>query len=121
MEPEIEPASSWILIRFVSTEPQWELPDVLFYIFMIILLLFLVFIIAFTNRFSFFFFCILAYLNDYFPVVISSTLYLVTSFLFRGELFFFFFRMDLILLYSFSFCSLEKLFISPILNDNSAG
>ena len=29
--------------------------------------------------------------------------------------------MDLILLYSFSFCSLEKLFISPILNDNSDG
>ena len=22
----IEPASSWILVRFISTEPRWELP-----------------------------------------------------------------------------------------------
>ena len=26
MRPGIEPASSWILVRFVSTEPQWDLP-----------------------------------------------------------------------------------------------
>ena len=25
--PGMEPASSWILFRFVTTEPQWELPD----------------------------------------------------------------------------------------------
>ena len=24
--PGIEPTSSWILVGFVSTEPQWELP-----------------------------------------------------------------------------------------------
>ena len=24
--PGIEPASSWILVRFISTAPQWELP-----------------------------------------------------------------------------------------------
>ena len=24
--PEVEPASSWILVRFVSPAPQWELP-----------------------------------------------------------------------------------------------
>ena len=24
--PEIEPASSWILVGFITTEPQWELP-----------------------------------------------------------------------------------------------
>ena len=24
--PKVEPASSWMLVRFVSTEPQWELP-----------------------------------------------------------------------------------------------
>ena len=23
--PEIEPASSWVLVRFIATEPQWEL------------------------------------------------------------------------------------------------
>ena len=26
MRPGIEPTCSWILVRFVSTEPQWELP-----------------------------------------------------------------------------------------------
>ena len=26
--PGIEPTSSWILVRFVSAEPQWELPDI---------------------------------------------------------------------------------------------
>ena len=25
--PGIEPTSSWVLVRFVTTEPQWELPD----------------------------------------------------------------------------------------------
>ena len=27
IRPGIEPASSWILVRFVSTAPQWELPQ----------------------------------------------------------------------------------------------
>ena len=26
----IEPASSWILVRFISTEPQWELTPLIF-------------------------------------------------------------------------------------------
>ena len=26
VRPGIEPASSWILVRFVTTEPQWDLP-----------------------------------------------------------------------------------------------
>ena len=30
--PGIEPASSWILVRFVSAEPRWELPKDLFLI-----------------------------------------------------------------------------------------
>ena len=25
--PEIEPTLSWVLVGFVSAEPQWELPD----------------------------------------------------------------------------------------------
>ena len=30
--PDIEPASLWILVRFVTAEPQWELPTpILFY------------------------------------------------------------------------------------------
>ena len=29
--PGIEPASSWILVRFVSTEPQWELLHLLLF------------------------------------------------------------------------------------------
>ena len=28
--PGIEPASSWILVGFVSAAPQWELPDIFF-------------------------------------------------------------------------------------------
>ena len=28
--PGIEPASSWILVRFVTTEPGWELHELLF-------------------------------------------------------------------------------------------
>ena len=31
--PGMEPASSWILVRFVSTEPQWELKDEIFLFF----------------------------------------------------------------------------------------
>ena len=31
--PGIEPTSTWILIRFITTEPQWELPINLFYCF----------------------------------------------------------------------------------------
>ena len=30
--PEIEPMSSWILVEFVTTEPQWELSNSLFFI-----------------------------------------------------------------------------------------
>ena len=30
MRPGIEPASSWILVGFVTTEPQRELPDLIF-------------------------------------------------------------------------------------------
>ena len=26
MSPRIEPTSSWILVRFITAEPQWELP-----------------------------------------------------------------------------------------------
>ena len=33
VRPGIEPASSWILVRFVSTEPWWELPLPLFFMF----------------------------------------------------------------------------------------
>ena len=29
VRPGIEPVSSWILVRFISTVPQWELPYVL--------------------------------------------------------------------------------------------
>ena len=28
--PGIEPTSSWILVRFISTEPQWELPHIIY-------------------------------------------------------------------------------------------
>ena len=27
MRPGIEPVSSWMLLRFISTEPRWELPN----------------------------------------------------------------------------------------------
>ena len=30
VRPGIEPASSWLLVSFVTTEPQWELPTVRF-------------------------------------------------------------------------------------------
>ena len=30
MRPGIEPASSWILVRFVTAEPQQELPHLIF-------------------------------------------------------------------------------------------
>ena len=30
MRPGIEPASSWILVRLVSAEPQWELLNIIF-------------------------------------------------------------------------------------------
>ena len=33
--PGIKPASSWTLVRFISTEPQWELPKYLFISFMV--------------------------------------------------------------------------------------
>ena len=26
MRPEIKPASSWILVRFINPDPQWDLP-----------------------------------------------------------------------------------------------
>ena len=29
--PGIEPASSWILVRFITAEPWWELPRVIFF------------------------------------------------------------------------------------------
>ena len=29
MRPGIEPESSWILVRFVTIEPRWELPGTL--------------------------------------------------------------------------------------------
>ena len=32
VRPGIEPASSWMLVRFVSTEPRWELHDFFMYI-----------------------------------------------------------------------------------------
>ena len=35
-EPRIEPISSWILVGFVTAEPQWELPSHLFNNFVII-------------------------------------------------------------------------------------
>ena len=31
--PGMEPASSWILVEFVSTEPQWEFPVIHFFFF----------------------------------------------------------------------------------------
>ena len=31
--PGIEPSSSWILVDFISAEPQWELPPLLFFFF----------------------------------------------------------------------------------------
>jgi len=31
--PEIEPVSSWMLVRFVSTKPQWELQGSAIFIF----------------------------------------------------------------------------------------
>ena len=31
--PEMEPASSWMLVRFVSAEPRWELPEFFFFFF----------------------------------------------------------------------------------------
>ena len=30
LRPGIKPESSWILVRFVTTEPQWELPTLFF-------------------------------------------------------------------------------------------
>ena len=30
MRPEIEPSFSWILVRFITTEPWWELPLICF-------------------------------------------------------------------------------------------
>ena len=30
VRPEIEPVSSWLLVRFISAEPQWELPFIEF-------------------------------------------------------------------------------------------
>ena len=58
-----------------------------FYFFLFILFLFLLFIITFTNRFFFFFFPFRSVyclnLNDYFPIVISSILYLLTFFYFE--------------------------------------
>ena len=32
MRPGIEPVSSWILVRFVSAEPQWELQMIVFWL-----------------------------------------------------------------------------------------
>ena len=37
----MEPASSWILVVFLTTEPQWELPDDLFFSFFFVFLPFL--------------------------------------------------------------------------------
>ena len=34
--PRIKPASSWILVRFISTVPQWELPYILFNAFSVL-------------------------------------------------------------------------------------
>ena len=30
-EPGIEPTSSWVLVGFIFTMPQWELPETFFY------------------------------------------------------------------------------------------
>ena len=87
---EIKPLSVASFATLLLSFPVFCDFDVLFYILIFILLLFLVFVIAFTNRFFFFLFpiliCILAYVVIYFPIVISSILYLLTSFLFRGDL-----------------------------------
>lgn len=84
-------------------------------IFMFVLLLFLVIIIAF-KRICFYFFlfqiCMRAYLSDSFSFVVSSILVLI-SFFIQRSLFSISFRMGLVLLYSFSFCLLEKFFFSP--------
>ena len=79
----------------LTAEPQRGLPDGFFYIYMISFSCSLCLSFTFIKSCFFFFFliCILAYLSDYFPDVISSILYL-TSFIFRGDLsiFLFFFK-----------------------------
>ena len=109
---------------FYFPSPHSVISKSFFNIFMFVLLLFLVFIIAFTVVFFFsllFQTCMLVYLRDFFPVVVSSILFLLTFFVQRSP-FSITFRMGLLLLYSFSFCLLEKFFISPsILNYILAG
>ena len=83
---------------------------------MFVLLLLLVFITAFTTGLFVFSFqmCILAYLSDYFPAVISFILFLLTSI--QSSSFRISFRMSLVCCTP-CFCLLEKFFTSPILND----
>ena len=65
------------------------------------------------SDFFFFQICILAYLSDYFPVLISSILYLLTSF--QRRPFTISFKMCLLLLYSFTFFFLIVVVFGKIL------
>ena len=82
------------------------------------------FCLSFTIGFFFFFsfyICVLAYFSDCFPIVISSILFLLTSFLFREGLSVFLLEWVLYCC-TLSFCLLEKFFVSPsILNYILAG
>ena len=85
-----------------------------FNIFMIILLLSLEFIVAF------FFFLLDLYTGLFkwlLPIVISSILFLLTSFFIYRSPFSISFRMGLVLLYFFSFCFFGEIISPYILND----
>jgi len=50
--PGIEPASSWILVGFISTEPQWELPYWLFKLGVLEFSAVTAILISYVNNFS---------------------------------------------------------------------
>ena len=92
-----------------------------FNILKFVLLLFPCLSSLFQQVFFFFLLDLYTGLSDCFPIVISSIL-LLSSFFIQRNTFSISFRMGLLLLYSFSFCLLEKFLIFPsILNDILAG
>ena len=74
---------------FILSFPIFYDFDVLFNIFMFILFA-IPCVLQIGFLFVFFLICILVYFSSYFPIVISSILYLLTSFLFREGLLLFF-------------------------------
>ena len=42
-DPGIEPVSSWILVVFISTTPQWELPEIFYNVLQLIIIALMLF------------------------------------------------------------------------------